>query len=218
MNNVWIVVPVISNDVDLTSFVEKLSGGYTAPETYEKKAFNQETNEIETQTVAHPYAGQAGPDLSGRIVFVNTVSGYSAYDGVTNLEDFGDINIYRYWNTGIEYAIDNGADSVIVLNGVIDIDPFLVKDSHDEFISSGKEVVNISDGAAILISALSSIRADEQFQIWFGDNDIYLRAEVLSTKVNVPYSGFDYLVDPFAIDMFDTIVVSDEEKYNIKWS
>jgi hypothetical protein len=40
MNNVWIVVPVISNDIDLTSYVNRLSGGYTAPETYEKTVFN----------------------------------------------------------------------------------------------------------------------------------------------------------------------------------
>ena len=40
MNNLWIVVPVISNDVDLASYVNKLSGGYTAPETYEKIIFN----------------------------------------------------------------------------------------------------------------------------------------------------------------------------------
>lgn len=218
MNNTWIVVPVISNDTDLSSFVNKLAGQYVAPETYEKKVFNKETKKLETKNVSHPYSGQSGPNLFGRIIFVNKVAGYTEYNGVVHLEDFNDINIYRYWNTGFEYAVANGADSVILLNGVIDFDPFVIKEATDSFIATGKEVINLSDGAMLLVSAASDLRADEQFQIWFGDNDFYRRAEDVLGYYRSDFSEMNYLFDHNNNEEFDTIVTSDQIKYNAKWS
>lgn len=218
MNNTWIVVPVILNDTDLSSFVDKLSGEYVAPETYEKKVFNHETKELETENVPHPYAGQTGPNLSGRIIFVNKVAGYTEYDGVVHLEDFNDISIYRYWNTGFEYAVANGADSVILLNGVIDFDPFVIKDAADSFVATGKEVINLSDGAMLLVSAESTLRADEQFQIWFGDNDFYRRAEDVLGQSRSDFSQMNYIFHHNNDEAFDAIVTSDQTKYNAKWS
>jgi len=218
MNNTWIVVPVISNDTELSSFVNKLSGGYVAPETYEKKVFNQETQQLETTNEPHPHAGEASLDFSNKIIFVNRVAGYSTHDKVTHIEDFGDINIYRYWNAGLNHAIANGADSVILTNGVIDFDPFIIKDAHDELVASSKEIINVSDGAIVLVSASSALRADEQFQIWFGDNDFYRRAESVLGYSRTEYSSLDYLIDPNAINLFNDIVASDEAKYNAKWS
>jgi hypothetical protein len=218
MNNTWIVVPVILNDTDLSSFVDNLSGQYVAPETYEKKVFNQETKELETENVPHPYAGQTGPDFSDRIIFVNKVDGYTEHDGVVHLEDFNDINIYRYWNTGFEYAVANGADAVILTNGVFEFDPFVIKEAYDEFSKGESEVINISDGAMLLVSASSSLRADEQFQIWFGDNDFYRRAEPVLGHSRSEYLWGDYLIDSVSTEFFDSIVASDEVKYNAKWS
>ena len=218
MNNTWIVVPVISNDVDLSAFVNNLSGGYVAPETYDYFTFNQQTKQLEKNTESHPYAGQTSYNFSNKIIFINKMAGYSQYDGVTNIEDFGDINIYRYWNTGLDYAVANGADSVVLVNGVIDFDPFLIKDAYDKFVSTNKEIINIADGAMLLIAATSTLRADEQFQIWFGDNDLYRRSETVLDSIASSYSSFEYIVDPFAIDSFDSIVTFDEQKYNVKWS
>jgi len=218
MNNTWIVVPVISNSADLTSFVSNLSGGYVASETYEKETFNRETGQIETENVPHPYAGQTAPSFADRIVFINKIPGYTEYDGVTHLEDFEDINIYRYWNTGFEYAVANGADSVILTNGIFDFDPFQLKDGYDKFADSNKQVINISDGAMLLVSASSPLRADEQFQIWFGDNDFYRRAEDVIEWSRPEYGRVDYIVDHINDEVFQEIVASDEAKYNAKWN
>lgn len=218
MNNLWIVVPVISNDVDLTSMVESLSGGHIAPETYNSHKFNPETKEFDLVTEPHPYAGQTGPDLSNKIIFINKTSGYTEYENVVHIEDFDDINIYRYWNSGFEHAVANGADAVVLLNGAIDLDTFIIKDAYDLFLSDSKEVVNIADGAAVLVSATSSIRADDQFQIWFGDNDLYRRAEDVTSYLRSNYFNLSYLIDPNSVDSFDSIVASDEVKYNAKWS
>lgn len=218
MNNTWIVVPVISNDIDLSGFVSKLSGGYVAPETYQVSRFNQETQQLEDQNVAHPYAGQTAPDFSNKIIFVNKAPGYTSYGGVTHLEDFNDISIYRYWNTGIDHAVANGADSIVLLNGVIDFDPFVIKDAYDALNDQNKELVNIADGAAMILSATSSLRADDQFQIWFGDNDIYRRAELVLGYSRSDYFTLNYLIEHNNDEQFNTIVKSDEVKYSTKWS
>jgi hypothetical protein len=218
MNNTWIVVPVISNEEDLSSFVNKFSGGYTAPDTYQSQEFNQETQKTEKIEVPHPYAGQTAPNFSNKIIFVNKVDGYLTYDGVVHLEDFDDISIYRYWNTGIDYAVANGADSVVLLNGVIDFDPFAIKDSYDALNDQNKELVNISDGAAMIISGTSSLRADDQFQIWFGDNDLYRRAESVLGYSRSEYFTLNYLIEHNNDETFNTIVKSDETKYSAKWN
>lgn len=218
MNNTWIVIPVISNDVDLSALVSKFSGNYVAPETYNIKKFNAETQQLEDEAVPHPYAGQSGPDFSNKIIFVNKASGYTSYDGVIHLEDFNDISIYRYWNTGIDYAVANGADSIVLLNGVIDFDPFVIKDAYDALNDQGKELVNVSDGAAMILSATSSLRADDQFQIWFGDNDLYRRAEPVLGYSRSDYFTLSYLIEHNNDETFNTIVKSDEAKYNAKWS
>lgn len=218
MNNAWIVVPVISNDVDLTSFVEKLSGGYVAPATYKNMILNQETRELEEQDIDHPYAGQTGPDFSDRIIFVNKIDGYTEYNGVVHLEDFADINIYRYWNTGFEHAKSNGADAIFLLNGVIDLDPFVLKNAYDDFVAQGKEVINVCDGAVLLLDADTDLRADEQFQIWFGDNDLYRRAEDVLGYSRSDLLKLEYLISHANDQAFDAIVTSDEAKYSSKWS
>jgi hypothetical protein len=218
MNNAWIVVPVISNGTDLTSLVNNLSGGYIAPDTYAKEVNDPESGDLVLENIAHPYAGQTGPDFSNRIIFVNKNPGYATHSGVINLEDFDDISIYRYWNSGIDYAKANGADAIFLLNNPMDLDTFVLKDAYDLMISSNKEVVNVSDGAIILLSASSDLKPDAQFQIWFGDIDLYRRAENVSTKVLCEYIFTNYLIDHIYDNEFNSIVASDEAKYNTKWS
>lgn len=218
MNNAWIVVPVISNDTDLSALVDKLSGGYVAPATYKKMSFNKETSKVEEQDVEHPYAGQTGPDFSNKIIFVNKVDGYTEYSGVVHLEDFADINIYRYWNTAFEHAKSNGADAVFLLNGAIDLDTFALKDAYDDFVEQGKEVVNVADGAIVLLDANTDLRADEQFQIWFGDNDLYRRAESVLGYSRQDFINMSYLINHNHDENFNSIVTSDETKYSSKWS
>jgi hypothetical protein len=218
MSNTWIVVPIIENSTDLTDFVASLSGGFVAPETYKKYELNEETKEHEYVDVPHPYFGQTPPSFADKIIFINTKNEYTVYPGVLHVEDFEDINIYRAWNSGIEAAIAAGADSILLLNTAIDFDLFIVNDAHTVMASETKEVVNISDGAMVLISATSSIRADEQFQIWYGDNDLYRVAEEVATGVRVPYFTLTDLISHTQDEAFISIVTSDEEKYNAKWN
>jgi hypothetical protein len=65
-------------------------------------------------------------DYKGRIVFVNNYSPYPVFDGVHHLEDFEEINIHRWWNRGIEFAKDNGAKYVAVINDDVVFDSSLI--------------------------------------------------------------------------------------------
>jgi hypothetical protein len=219
MDNVWVVVPVKNNDLDLTDFVSKLTGGFIAPATYEKVSYEYQDGEMQeiVESLPHPYAGQTSLDLSGKIVFVNTKADYPTFDGITHLEDFEDINLYRYWNTGIDHAVNAGADAMLVLSNPIDFDPFLIGEAVAEL--EGKEIVNVADGAGFVIAGTSEIRLDEQFQIWFGDNDLYRRAQEVETTYRSAFSNWVEL-DPWVIDTpeLQEIVNSDEAKYSAKWS
>lgn len=218
MSNTWIVVPVIDNSVDLTEFINKLSGGYAIPETYTGRVLNEESGMFEPGEIGHPNFGKTPPNFTNKIIFINTKSAYTEYPGISHIEDFGDINIYRCWNKGIESAILNGADSIVLLNTAIDFDLSVIEEAYDLMVNENKEVVNISDGAIVMISASSNIRADEQFQIWFGDNDLYKIAENVSTSIRVPYIAASNIINHVEDETFRTIVLNDELKYNSKWN
>ena len=217
MNNTWIVAPVRDNSVDLSGFVSKLTGGFTIPETYEKQTFNAETQSFDTENVPHPHFGKTLPDFSGRIVFVNTTAGYAEFDGVTNVEDFGDVNIARWMNAGINHAVANGADKVVVLSNPVNCDLSVLFDADVE--ADSHEVVNIADGVMFVLSGSSEFRLDEQFKIWFWADDFYRRvAEVCGGARNL-YGNLEELI-PFIVDTpeNEAIVKEDETKYNTKWS
>jgi hypothetical protein len=217
MENTWIVIPVRDNELDLNDTLVKLNGTYICPEGYSGFEYNQETKEFAEAEKDHPHAFEVGPDFTNRIILIHLNDGYSAVAGTVQLEDFGPINIYRTWNKGIKHAFDNGADSVVLFNAVLDIDPFIISDSYDLMIEEDTEVVNISDGAVVMISAQSGIRADEQFRIWFGDNDLYRRAEGVSSTFRADWASVTQLDNIEFDDEFKAIVAEDELKFQAKY-
>ena len=50
------------------------------------------------------------------IVIVHTVNDNEPYYDVNNIYDTGEINIHRWWNKGIDFALGRGARYVAVLN------------------------------------------------------------------------------------------------------
>lgn len=216
MNNTWIVVPVISNDVDLSSFIDKLSGGYVAPETFEKQSFNIESGVVETENVPHPYAGQTGPDFTDKIVFVNMVDGYAEHSGVVHLESFGEINVPRLMNAGINHAVANGADNVVVLSNPCDFDPFTISEAVADI--AGKNIVNIADGAAFVLPGDSSLRLNEDLKVWFWAEDLYRTAGNPVGFCRPEFIAFSELI-PLHVTTpeLEAITKEDEVKYNAKW-
>ena len=217
MENTWIVIPVRDNELDLNQALGKLNGTHICPEKYTGFEYNQETKDFQEVEKDHPHANEVGPDFTNRIILVHLEAGYSPVSGTVQLEDFDPINIYRVWNKGIKHAFDNGADSVVLFNAVLDIDPFIISDSYDLMLEENTEVVNISDGAVVMISSNSAIRADEQFRIWFGDNDLYRRAEGVSSTFRADWASVTQLDNIEFDDEFKAIVAEDEIKYQAKY-
>ena len=219
MDNVWVVVPVRNNNLDLSEFVGNLSGGFVAPETYEKVSFSMVDGEYEKEAeiVEHPYAGQTADDLSGRIVFINAEEGYVEFEGVTHLEDFAEHNIARWMNTGIDHAVENGASKVVVLSNPASFDMFALKDILDS--NPDSKVINIADGAMFVVSGDSDYRLDEQFKIWFWADDFYRRLDGNWGGNTSEYLGFSELI-PYHVDTeeLQEVVKVDEANYNAKWS
>lgn len=215
MSNTWIVVPVRSNDVDLTSFVENLRGGYIAPDMYESYAYDQEEAKMKNVLKPHPYAGQNGPNLTDKIIFVNMTSGYASYDGVINLESFGEINIPRLMNAGINYAFENGAENVLVLSNPCDFDTFIISDAISD--PDGKNIINISDGVAFIIKSASNVRLNEDLRVWFWAEDFY-RTAVDYSSCRPEYFSLTELI-PLHINTeeLDVITKEDHTKFSNKW-
>jgi hypothetical protein len=216
MTNTWIVIPVKDNSVDVSTVVSNLTGGFVAPEKYEVSKMNPETQEVETEEVDHPHFGETAPDFSGKIVFVNFEAGYAEHEGVTHIADNGEVNIYRAWNTGINHAVANNADAVVLVNAVTDFDPFVVVEAKDKLTEDGSEVVNIADGGMLMIAGSSSVRADEQFRIWFGDNDLYKTNSAVTTDYRGLFGKFEHLENWDGFEGFDEIVKADQDKYEAK--
>lgn len=216
MQNTWIVVPIISNDYDLTEFVNSLTISSAAPETYKKMVLNPATSLFDKVDEAHPYFGQNSESFLNRVIFINTKPGYTQYNGVVHLEDFNEINIYRYLNAGIDYAKSNGADSIILLNGALDIDPFIFHEAHKQFLNSGKKVINVCANAVILVSADYDLKFNDHFQIWFGDHEFYLKADELGevAYADTNFWQLKYIIPQNITESFDDIVKMDEEKWN----
>lgn len=217
MPNIWISVPVRKNDVDLTDFVNKLTLGYTAPAKYD--TFNPEDPYGDQIQVDHPHYGADPVNFANKVVFVNMEPGYQSYAGIHGVEDFGDLNLARSINKGINYAFENGADAVLSLSGPCDLDLFAIEDNYSKL--TDKDVVNFSDGVAFMIKAGSSYRMDEQFKVWFWADDFFRRL-INDDKVTYQDSAYFKINElmPLTIDTeaLTEITNADHAMYDLKWS
>jgi len=120
-------------------------------------------------------------DFRGRIVFVNNHPTYTEFPGVHHVEDFGPINIYRWWNAGINYAQRDGAEYVAVLNDDLEFDAGFLPAMHKHLVKHDLAIVDLENsgnggGAAWMMDLRYGLRLDERYQWWYGDTDLFHRA------------------------------------------
>lgn len=125
-----------------------------------------------------------------RTVIVVTTPGVAAPEGCHVVEDFGEINIHRWWNAGIDYAAERGATHVLVINDDVVLNPgttvraLLDEMSSAAIASPGAGGViqgwdftsRVMDGSCWLLDLSTGLRPDEGFRWWYGDNDLDRRA------------------------------------------
>ena len=129
--------------------------------------------------------------LENHIVIIHTVENAEEYPDVHNLEDVGEINIQRWWNRGIKFAMSRGARYVALLNDDVELqdDPLnkIVKGMQETNSVLGIPYPSIGAicGYCMVIDLASNVRPDEGYRWWYGDNDIYLQAQQEGTIVQV---------------------------------
>jgi hypothetical protein len=125
-------------------------------------------------------------EYNNRIIFINNSSGYTAFPGVYHLEDFGPTNISRWWNTGINFAKDKGAEYVAVINDDVIFDASLINDMVNAMADGDYEIASAMGNLGVfwIIKTSSLIRADEELRWWCGDGDIFRQAKVRGKLLN----------------------------------
>lgn len=131
-----------------------------------------------------------------RIIVIVTRPGVEVPAGVVAVEDFGPINIQRWWNRGIAEAVDRGATAVAVVNDDIRLGPTCLDDLHGALMASGAAIATPSRpprrdglhrgplapyapriwGCLYVLDAACGLRPDERYVWWYGDCDLDIRA------------------------------------------
>ena len=124
-----------------------------------------------------------------RIVIVATAGSVDA-PGCHVVEDFGEINIHRWWNAGIDYAQAHGATHVAVLNDDVHLGEGALSQLLDGIGTAAIATPGIAghvtdpdrdrrrtiDGACWVLDLESGLRPDEGYRWWYGDDDLDYRA------------------------------------------
>lgn len=114
-----------------------------------------------------------------RIVLVNTADN-APTDGVHNMWS-DELNIYKWWNMGIDTAQAGGASHVAVLNDDVQLIGDPLNRIYDLMGNAtiGQPRMETICGYCFVINVDHGLRADESYTWWYGDNDLYERAEKL---------------------------------------
>lgn len=126
-----------------------------------------------------------------RIVIVKTAALVPVPFGCVVIEDYGPVNIHRWWNVGIDYAQAHGATHVAVLNddalmGPASLWQLLEHIGTAAIATPGGDFGLFTDpttppwrilnGSCWLLDLASGLRPDEGYRWWFGDDDLDRRA------------------------------------------
>jgi hypothetical protein len=171
-----------------------------------------------------------------RIIIVATGPGVVAPAGTVKVEDFGSLNIQRWWNRGIEEASHRGATAVAVLNDDVRVGPGALNALHEELIRTGATVASptrpgekakVNRGRLIpyspkiwgclwVVDVKSGLRADERYEWWYGDHDLDIRARRDFSGIvtlNVDYEHVHSGEATGSSDRFQEIISRDEVTY-----
>jgi hypothetical protein len=126
------------------------------------------------------------------IVIVHTVNDNEPYYDVNNIYDTGEINIHRWWNKGIDFALGRGARYVAVLNDDVRI-------ANDPLNKIAKAMASVEAplgypfpfeghvcGYCWVLDLASDVRPDENYRWWYGDRDLDIQARRAGGVAHVP--------------------------------
>lgn len=121
--------------------------------------------------------------LPSEQIFVVVTTERPVFYAATIVRDLDEVNIHRWWNTGIDLAVMAGCDHVAVFNDDLIIEPGLLTEMSLQLTRTGASICytatarNRNTGWAYMINASHGIRPNECFRWWYGDNDLHDQAE-----------------------------------------
>lgn len=111
-----------------------------------------------------------------QVVVVATAPDVDLPTGVRFLYDLAPLNIHRWWNLGLYVAAAGGASHVLVVNDDITLSPATIPAMLDRLDESGAAVCwahpVAMTGWCWLLDLASSVRPDEAYRWWYGDDDL----------------------------------------------
>lgn len=126
-----------------------------------------------------------------RVVVVVTAPNAVIPSWCRAVADFGDVNIQRWWNAGLDFVAEQGGRLACVINDDVLLEagtiPALVEamqrtgatlatPGHEDRLVAEPSHDRVLDGACWLIDLSHGIRPDEGYRWWYGDNDLDWRA------------------------------------------
>ena len=161
-----------------------------------------------------------------QIVLIRTKPG-KQIDGVQNIFVKSDeINIQKWWNTGIAFAEEHGAKFVAVLNDDVAISPGSLQaiafDVEEKDVPLGFPFPHSGQlaGYCWVLNLKFPVRPDERFKWWYGDNDLQMQAQLISKYIYVS-SSVEHL-EANKLTSSDTLLSSlgeqDHLEFVKKWS
>lgn len=128
-----------------------------------------------------------------RIVIVNTFDDTPTPD-VHNIYDHGEINIHRWWNVGMYFAKQHGADYVAVLNDdlLLSDDPLnkIARLMEETGATLGYPVPHSGkiSGYCFVLNLEHGIIPNESYRWWCGDDDLWNQAKKLGGVIGAAAS------------------------------
>ena len=135
--------------------------------------------------------------LNGRVILINNHSPYTKFENVVHIEDFDEVNIHRWWNKGINYAKEQGASHVIILNDDLDFDENFIKEMYNFMISNKYFVCDADNsgnngGAAFMINLESGFTMEESLRWWYGDTLLFDKAKKIRKFEKFSHASFKH--------------------------
>lgn len=168
MTNTLILNTILEESADYSKLIANLTGSYVA----EDQTVDAQGQELE-EPIEHPHKALVAPDFSGHIRFAHFTNDYEELAGVSHVVA-SELNTSKVWNESFAFAKENGYSHLVVLNGVTSINPHIISLAIENY--GDKDIVNISDGGAFIINCSSNFSANEEYKLWFADNQILLAA------------------------------------------
>jgi hypothetical protein len=165
MENIKILCTILEESADYSKLINDLTGNYIAQDI----TVDERGEELETP-IEHPHKNLTPPDFSGNITFAHYTDGYNSYEGVSHIKE-DSLSTSKAWNRAFKQAQSDGATHLVILNGVSNINPHQIALALEEH--SDKDVINLSDGGAFIVKCSSDFNANEEYNLWFADNQIF---------------------------------------------